>query len=184
MSKKVTLMLLVLIVAAGGLFAQNEEKAKNAVAVQFGFIGVEASYERMFNRHFSVLGDMSYTYLILADEFTLSAKGRVYPFGGAFYLELGLGYAYGHSLSDRMGDLVLSVLTFGWWLTQIDKDRLAPNGGFLIQPALGWKIDIGKKDHFVLPISLGLDFKLIKIDDSGKLPDALPYLRIGVGYAF
>ena len=178
MAKKLVLMFFVALVAAGGVFAQNEERAKNAVAVQFGIIGVGLSYERMFNRHFSVLADATYTNLAIVDEFTISGKGRVYPFGGAFYLEMGAGFAYGRSFSNFIGTMMLGMITFGWYFTQIDEDTFARTGGLLLQPGLGWKIDIGKKDGFVLPISLGLDIK------AGSRPDILPYLRIGLGYAF
>ena len=182
MAKKIILCLVIFAVAGGVLFSQTAPS--NNVSLLVGIIGAEGSYERMFNRHLSVLGSVSYSNLILANEFTVSGKGRVYPFGKTFYLEMGLGYAYGRSLSDAMGDIILGVLTFGWWLTQIDEERLAPNGGFMVQPGLGWKIKLGRDSRLSLPIGMGLDFKMVKIDESGKLPDAFPWLRIGVGYAF
>ena len=179
------LVFFILFLVAGGVFsqtiAQEGERAKNTIAASFGIIGADLSYERMFNRYLSVLADASYTTLVLVDEFTVSGKGRVYPFGGAFYLEAGLGFSYGRGLNDFMKNMILGVLTFGWYLTTLDDDEiLQRKGGFLIQPGLGWKIDIGKDDAFVLPINLGLDIRA----RSGELPDMLPYLRIGLGYSF
>ena len=179
MSKKNFLTLVVLCGVIGGVFAQNQERANNSIALSFGFIGAQLSYERMFNRYFSVLADTSYTTLILIDEFTLSGKGRVYPFGGAFYLEMGLGLSYGRGVTDFMTNMLLGVLTFGYYFTTLDDDAFFQRkAGFLLQPGLGWKIDIGKTDAFVLPIGMGLDIKV------GKSPDILPYLRIGLGYSF
>jgi len=179
MKKRIFLLVMVLFVVISGVFAQNQAKAKNSIAVSFGIFGAELSYERMFNRYFSVLADTSYTTFILVDEFTLSGKGRVYPFGGAFYLEMGLGFSYGRGVTDFMTNMILGALTFGWYFTTLDdNDFFQRKAGFLLQPGLGWKIDIGKPDAFVLPISMGLDVKV------GNSPDILPYLRIGLGYSF
>ena len=180
---KKTAVFLVLLIAAGGLFAQEitiveNEKPKNTAALSFGFIGVEGSYERQFNNYLSVLVDASYTTLVLMDEFTASVKGRWYPFGKTFYLDLGLGYSYGYGTVNLMKDMILTTLTFGWWLTQIDYDNIR-TGGFLIQPGLGWKIDVGKPGAFVLPIGMGLDFKI-----GPEIPDVTPFFRIGLGYSF
>jgi len=179
MIKKTVLLFIVMAAVSGALFAQNQVKAKNAVALSFGVFGAGLSYERMFNSHLSVLADVSYTTLIFMDEFTISGKGRWYPFGKTFFLDLGLGYSYGKGVVGFMGDMILTVMTFGWYLTQKDFDNdVFRSGGFLIQPGLGWKIDIGKQDRFILPIAMGLDIK------TGRVPDFMPYLRIGLGYAF
>ncbi|MCL2706473.1 MAG: hypothetical protein FWE72_09735 [Spirochaetaceae bacterium] len=181
MTKKIIIILIVLSVISGNAFAQYEDeiRAKNNLTVSLGFVGAALSYERIFNSHFSVLADISYTTLALIDEFTVSGKGRVYPFGGSYYLEMGLGYSYGRGAVDMMRHMVLGLLTLGWYFTILEEeDLLARRGGFLIQPGMGWKIDIGKPDGFVLPISMGLDFK------SGKILDVMPYVRIGLGYSF
>jgi len=179
MGKKFLLMLAIALLVSGSLFAQEQDRAKNSIALSFGVVGAEASYERIFNRHLSVLADVSYTTLVFMDEFTASGKGRWYPFGRAFYLEVGLGYTYGKGVVGFMADTLLSVLTFGYYLTTKDfeNDNFRTHG-FLIQPGLGWKIDIGKQDGFVLPIGLGIDFKIAEV------PDFLPYMRLGLGYSF
>ena len=177
MLKKLLLLFIVLSIISGTVIAQ--ERAKNSIAVQVGVIGAELSYERIFNPFFSVLADVSYTTMIFLDEFTASAKGRCYPFGGSFFLELGLGYSYGKGVVGAMTDMMLTVFTLGWYLTYKDFDNDPwRSGGFLIQPGLGWKIDIGKPDGFVIPISLGLNIK------KGEVSDFMPYLRVGLGYSF
>ena len=179
MKKRMLLIFFVLSIFSGVVFAQENERAKNAFTLQFGAIGGELSYERMFNRHLSVLADVSATTMVFMDEITASAKVRWYPFGKTFYLDLGLGYTYGRGAVNMMGHMLLTVMTFGYWLTLIDPSEDYRTGGFLVQPGLGWKIDIGKQDHFLLPIGMGLDCKI-----TGDIPDFMPFFRIGVGYAF
>jgi len=187
MIKRTALLLIVLFAAAGGIFAQDRQRAKNALSVSVGVLGAELGYERMFGERFSVLAGASYTRLFIVEEFTASVKGRAYPFGGVFFLDLGLGYTYGRGLvkavEGAMEDMLLVLLTFGWWSSQIgDVEICKRTSGFLIQPGLGWKIDFGKPDGFILPISMGLDIKLVNLSRDGL--DVMPYLRIGVGYAF
>ena len=178
MTKRIFLTALIVLVISGGVFAQD--RAKNSVALSAGIIGGELSYERIFSPHFSVLANVSYTFLIFMDEFTLSAKGRWYPFGKTFFLDLGLGFSYGKGAVGFIADAVLSVVTFGYWLSikDFDNDNFR-TPGFLVQPGLGWKIDIGKPDGFILPISMGLNLKF-----GQDMADFLPYLRIGLGYSF
>ena len=178
MKKKALLLVLLMLIIAGVVFAQAD--AKNTAAVQITFLGVAGSYERMFTPHFSLLAEAAFTTLGIADEFTASGKARWYPFGKAFYLEMGLGLAYGHSFSNFIGNFLLGVITFGWWFTT-DEFNATINkrtGGFLLQPGLGWKIDIGQPGGLVLPIGMGLDIKV------SAPPDILPYFRIGLGYSF
>jgi hypothetical protein len=181
MSKKIIFVLVILTIAAGVVSAQDDDRAKNSVAVHLGFIGIAASYERIFIPQFSLLAEVSYTTLILMDEFTASVKARWYPFGKTFFMDLGLGYSFGYGATGFVVDAVRSILTLGLWLA-IKPGGWEHNefrtGGFLVQPGLGWKIDIGRPDGFILPVSLGLDFKL------GKVPDMMPYIRIGLGYSF
>jgi len=174
-------MFIVFSVLSVGVFAQeqNRERARNSIAASVSLFGASLSYERMLSRHFSLLAESSYNTLVLIEEFTVSGKGRWYPAGNVFYLELGLGFSYGRGISDIMSHLLLGMFTFGWYFTTLDEeDLLARRPGFLVQPGMGWKIDIGRPDGFVLPISMGLNIKL------GGVPDILPFLRIGLGYSF
>jgi len=186
LSKKLFLVFIMLALISIATFAYDSAPAgkysgstHHTVSFHLALIGAEASYEYNLNRFFSVLGDVAYTTLIFMDEFTVSGKGRVYPFGRAFYLELGLGYSYGKGVVGFVGDMVLCVVTLGiYWLVKDWENDIFRTSGFLIQPGLGWKIDIGKPGAFVLPISFGVD---IMVKD---IPDFLPYMRIGVGYSF
>ena len=177
MAKRIALIFIVLLVVSGAVFAQ--ERAHNTVALSFGIVGVEASYERMFNRYLSVLGSASATTILFMDEITASVQGRWYPFGRAFHLDLGLGYTYGMGVGNFMGKAILGAMTLGLIFLIPDYiDKNPRKGGLLIQTGLGWKIDVGKPDGFVLPITLGLNFR------AAETPDVMPYMRLGLGYAF
>ena len=182
MSKKLLLSLIILIIISGFVFSQEQAKAKNAITFSINIIGAEVNYERMFGRHLSVLADASARTLVFINEFTVSGKGRWYPFGGAFYMEMGLGYIYGNGLLGFTRDSTVAVLALIFFpmipLMDIDYEFLKKSGGLLVQPGMGWKIDIGKPNGFILPIGMGINFKI------GEDPDFLPYLRIGLGYAF
>ena len=182
MAKKILCVVIILFTAVC-VFAQDGRNGKNNISLSAGIFGAEAAYEYSLNRFLSLIGDVSYSWLGIADEFTVSAKGRIYPFGGVYFLELGLGFAYGHSITDRIGDILLGALTLGWYFTQVPENRFDPNGGFLVQPGMGWKVPLGNS-ALTMPISMGLDFKLVKINEDGKLPDAFPWLRVGLGYTF
>ena len=178
--KKALLLLIIIMVVTGSVFAQ-QERAKNNFTLQLGVIGAELSYERIFTPHFSLLADVSYFYLILGDEFTASGKVRWYPFGKAWYLEMGAGYVYGRSLfpvvGEAIGQLLLMFMSFFLYIPD-GLHTIERTHGLILQPAMGWKIDIGRPDGWVLPISLGMDIKI------ARLPDFIPYLRIGLGYSF
>jgi hypothetical protein len=178
MAKRMLLAFIVLIVVSGGVFAQDEQRAANSLAVSLGVFGAELSYERIFSKRLSILGETSYTTMLFMDEFTVAGKGRLYPFAGAFFLELGLGYSYGMGAVNMMEKMLLGVITLGLYYIFVEEIENPRTGGFLIQPGLGWKIDIGKPDGFILPISAGLDIK------AGSSPDFTPYVRIGLGYSF
>jgi len=180
MKKSILFIVIILLLVSGGVFAQEKERPNNTISLSFGVIGAGLSYEYMFGRHLSVLADISCQTMIFADEFTASGKGRWYPFGRAFYLEMGLGYVYGRGMVNMMKEMVLGVMTLGlYWLLMDDPDDDHRTGGLLVQPGLGWKIDIGKPGGLVLPIGMGLDIKINK-----EMPDFMPYFRIGLGYSF
>ena len=164
------------LIAAGVVFSQDE--AKNTVSIQFTAIGAAASFERTLTPHFSVLADVSYTSLVVADMITGSLKGRWYPFSGVFFLEMGAGYATGDNIGNYIGNMFVGFFTLGWWFLQMDEESFKKTGGLLIQPGLGWKIDIGEPGGIVLPITLGMNIKF------GSIPDILPVIRIGIGYTF
>jgi len=189
MKKKIIALLLLSVVFAGSVFAQEEEMAKNRIALSAGIVIGDLSYERVLSPYLSVLAQVSYNNLLLiADSFSVAAKGRWYPFGRAFFLDLGLGYSYGYNnLNDAANaflDVPLIIITLGLWALTPEfqshnyNGKIIYMGGFFIQPGLGWNIDIGKKDGFRLPIAMGLDIRFAEVFT------IIPNLKIGFSYAF
>jgi len=187
MKRKAVFIILVLTLLAGNLSAQDtEEKAKNIIGFSVGLIGADLSYERVLFPNLSVLGQVSYTNWAIADSLSISGKVRWYPFSGAFFLDAGLGISSGYNFTgeaaDFIADIFMGMITFGFWFLSepyLDKNySFKRENGFLIQPGLGWNFDIGKKNHFMMPVSAGLDIRL------SENKTILPYLRIGLSYAF
>jgi len=195
------LVFALMVITAGNLFPQEEvmeeKEAKNRISFSIGIIGAELSYERVFTRYFSVLGQASYNLFFflnkensyLADSLSAAGKVRWYPFGGVFYLDLGIGYSYGYGFnledsSEIIGNAVMEIITFGIWPALVNKDdykggtyaRSQSEGGFFLQPGFGWNIGLGKR--FILPISLGVDMRF------AERITVLPHVRIGFGFTF
>jgi hypothetical protein len=185
------------VMIAGNLFPQEE--AKNRISLSWGIFSVELTYERVFTRHFSVLGQASYNLFIflnrdnsyLADSLSATGKVRWYPFGGVFYLDLGLGYSYGYSFnledsSEIIGNAVMEIITFGIWTALVDSDDYKGinyagsyrESGFFLQPGFGWNIGLGIRQRFILPMSLSVGIRF------GERIAVVPHFRIGFGFAF
>jgi len=187
MYKKIIVVLLLTAIITGSLFAEDVLLAENRISLSVGLIGAEVSYERVFSPHFSILGQVSYNNWVIADSISAAGKGRIYPFGKAFYLDLGIGFSNGYNAIEQIGqvvaDLLLGIFTFGLWFTTEEYQNrgysdIERENGFFIQPGLGWNIDVGKKNHFMLPIGMGLDIRF------SQPLTVMPYFRMGVGYAF
>ena len=188
--KKKIFCAVVLAVISAALYAQEneEKKAGNIIGLSAGLFGGELSYERVITPNFSVLGQISYNNWVLADSISFSAKARLYPSANTFFLDLGLGYSYGYNITEDAAkvflDILLGIITLGLWFTTDEfqshdfLNDLQREHGFLIQPGMGWNIDIGKKNHFMMPISLGLDIRV------AKHTAVLPYFKFGFSYAF
>ena len=187
MFKKIIILLILGSLISIGVFAnENENEFRHhRVALTVGVLGGDLSYEYMFNPNFSVLGQIAYHSFIFADSFSVTARGRVYPGGKSFFLDLGLGYSFGYRfpIEEIIIDLVLGVVTGGlWFLTDEFQNKEYSDGvyehGLSIQPGMGWNIDIGKHNRLMLPISMGLDVRV------ARYLAILPYFRIGLTYAF
>jgi len=184
--KKTVLVLAILVLAGAAVFAQQNDSGQfNTIGMHFGIISAELNYERSLSPNFSLLADVSYSNLLFADNLAVSGKGRWYPFGRAFYLEMGLGYSYGYKVfvdTDKIvADIFMTAITGGLWLMFMDYDGYSTGwaGGLSVQPGLGWKVDIGKKGSFVLPVSLGADIRI-----TGDYYLVFPYFRAGLGFSF
>ena len=209
--KRLFLSLAILGVCSIGIFAQENEMKKNSVGFSFTLFGAELHYERNFNNYLSVLGSVSYTTIFIVDEFTVSAKGRWYPFGKTWYLGLGAGYILG-GLSDYNGGLLAGLLTASAYFPPLIifapllaigeaaeyMKRTSRESGLLIQTNLGWKIPPGRR--WAVLIDTGIDFNVKGISNSIKagiekntespegpeylLHCLLPYLRLGFDFKF
>jgi len=209
MIKRTLTVFLLLFIIAGNVFAQEqeqeqeqeqkqeqqkqtEETAKNRIGYTIGLVGVELSYERLIVPHFSFLCQVTYNNWLVADSLAFSGKARWYPFGKTFYMDLGLGYSNGYNytgeIAELFGDLILGIVSLGLWFYSDQfqekeaSNEIVRNHGVLIQPGLGWNIDIGKKNRFMMPIGMGMDIRVVpdKLDKSAFLP----YFRLGLAYAF
>jgi len=184
MTRKI-LLLAFLIIITGGVFAQADEDAfidtlseragANTFTFSAGLFSVDLSYERAFNQHFSLLLNTSYYWVL--GSWTASAIGRWYPAGRIFFMDLGLGTAYGIGLGRGIAEGVLTILTSGWWADQ--EEAFNRTFGVIIQPAIGWRLDIGEPGGFTLPIRTGVDLKLGR-----QGGDFTPFLRVGLGFSF
>ena len=188
MAKKTFLAVVFLFIFSYGVFAGENERWNNNISLSFGIFGAELSYERALNNYLSLLGSVSYTTLVVVNELTASAKGRVYPFTGrVFYLEMGLGVTYGFGFVAAMEDaaavfgyLLGGLFTFGllWAVMDPPEPEIVRTAGFLVQPGMGWNIRLGREQRVTLPISMGLNLKLAQRNDF------MPFFRIGLGYSF
>ncbi|MDR2517231.1 MAG: hypothetical protein LBC88_07615 [Spirochaetaceae bacterium] len=183
MAKKLFFVMMIAALSTGGVFAEEAppveaSRAKNTAAVTVGLIGVEASYERSLTRNFSVLADVSYSNVFfVGDSYTAAIRGRWYPWGKTFFLDLGLGYGNTVGLLGSTAEFVLLILTLGLVRPDAINDALRVQG-LLVAPSMGWKIDVGKPGGFVIPVVLGLDVVV------GGRTDVVPYARVGVGFSF
>jgi hypothetical protein len=195
------LVFALIVITAGNLFPQEEKteekEAKNRISFSIDIIGTEVTYERVFTRYFSVLGQASYNLFFflnrdnsyLADSLSAAGKVRWYPFGKVFYLDVGFGYSYGYSFnledsSEIIGNAVMEIITFGIWPALVNEDdykggtyaRSQSEGGFLLEPGFGWNIRLGK--GFILPMSLSVGIRF------GERIGIIPYPRLGFGFTF
>ncbi len=134
MKRFFSLMLFVVLIGAGTLFAQEEASANarsNWISGEVSILGVGARYERMLNDNWSVGANVFYNSL-LVDAFGVEAFGRYYPWAGNFYAEIGAGFAHHSPVTEN--------------------ERLLdePFDGFMISPGIGWKIDVGNPGSFFL----------------------------------
>ena len=175
--KKIILIVVILSLSCGIIFSQdNDDRPGNNIALHATLIGIALNYEMCFNSHLSLLADTSLN--IFPATFTIAAKGRLYPFGRTFYLEMGAGYGVTVGYMGMVAAVLVRTITLGFYGIE---DKVWLNG-LVLTPALGWKIDFGKPGGLTLPISLGIDFFA---GFREELPvDFVPNIRIGVGYSF
>jgi hypothetical protein len=118
----------------GGLFAQSIG-ARNWISVEANILGAGLQYERMLTGNFSI-GGSTYmnTWFLLWLIYSFQAQVRYYPFANGLYAELGLGYGWVSGFLDLASE----------------EADLSFMGGFMLNPALGWRIDFGKPGGFFI----------------------------------
>ncbi|GHV69048.1 hypothetical protein AGMMS49928_10160 [Spirochaetia bacterium] len=159
MKKKALLVLVLVAVLSGGIFAQEK---KNFVGVTAGLVEYGAHYERALTPQFSV-GVEAYwnNFLFFWNTWGMEAFGRFYPFSNGFHVGVGLGYGVYTGNQDFEYNNKL-----GTWLATIE--------GVLIEPEMGWKIDFGQpgglflEPAFSLPFVLGSRTFALDLGKSGR----------------
>jgi hypothetical protein len=154
---KALFFLVFTVTAAGGLFAQADTK-RHWLSVEVSYVGYGARYELMLTPAFSVGANVYLTSLYPFLELGIIAAGRFYPWGGAFFAELGLGYS-------AHGDFTVSAYSgeISDYCGTSDYSGSAAMHGFGVIPGLGWKIDAGKSGGFFiqplvqLPVTFGVN---------------------------
>ena len=176
--KKAVLVLVIFTLIGTAVFSQEEEVfKKNTVALYATVLGTAFNYEYSFNPYLSVLADTSLN--LFPATVTAAAKGRWYPFGKTFFLEMGAGFGLTAGYMGFTSALLVRTMTLGFVGIE-DKVWLR---GVVVTPSLGWKIRLGKEKNLCLPISLGIDF----FAGSRELEIPVDFVfnaRIGFGYIF
>ena len=143
MTKKSFLVLLLAVIMAGSVFAQER---KNFISGEVSILGVGVRYEHMLSPTMSIGGNLYYnTFFLMWNDFGADFTFRIYG-GKIFYFGISAGF---HQQYSWLGDL-FSGGRFGNVL------------GFAVTPEVGWKIDVGSPGGFFispgmkLPITLGV----------------------------
>ena len=178
--KKEIIVLVLALVVASGVFAQEEKSASaksNWISGELSLLGAGARYERMLNENWSV-GANAYwsSFFIVFNELEVGLSARYYPWGKTFFAGLGLGFhiqtgTYEFSRVETWGTVS------GNWFGALS--------GAAISPEVGWKIDVGNVGGFFvqpgvkLPITLGV----LDLDDKFRVGFGV-VAYCGLGYAF
>jgi hypothetical protein len=178
--KKTFALFILAALISGGAFAQAGS-VDNWISGQVSLLGSGAQYERVLTPQFSVGANVYFNSLFLFwNNFGLKAYGRFYPWKSLF-LEMGLGYGFRTGTGDY--EYQNTVYDNHWY-------RIS---GFLMEPGVGWKIDVGNPGGFFIepvitvPIVLGTKKYDILGWDSGSAKfgiGATVRAAFGMGYAF
>ena len=185
MAKKVLVLLVLAVVIAGGVFAQ--EKAANVkrswLSGEVSLVGAGARYEFMVNEKLSLGVNAYWTSLFfIFNDLGANVVGRFYPWGKTFYAGLGLGLGIHSGIEPLKKD----------GETWDDSDWVVTRTGFDIVPELGWKIDVGQpggfylNPHAQLPLTLGTQKATIwGVDYEGDFGMSVGFrAALGLGWSF
>jgi hypothetical protein len=168
--KKAFAIMMVATVLGTAVWAQE---AKNTVTGGFMlglYAGGSLDYERVLVENFLGKGKFAIgaeaafgSYAFLTSLAFADVQAKWYPWSGKFYADLGLGF----------GNVSLLV-----WSVPV----------LVIPVGVGWKIDIGKPDGWILDTGAGLDFLAFLDSDFISSGDSSlpmnPRASIQIGYAF
>jgi len=147
MNKKCIFLVLFLFIA-GGLFAQEDSSGiKNWISGDVSLIGAGIRYERMLNDKFSIGGTAFFHSLFFFwNSLGINVTTRYYPWAGVFYAELGLGYG----LNLEYGSYSTSTYTSNGYRSSSFGSRFYTNTGAMLNPGIGWRIDLGAPGGFYI----------------------------------
>jgi hypothetical protein len=148
---------------------------ENIVFVGMNGYGATIGYEKYLTDNLSIVPEinLSIVYGLLSTGAFVELRSRLYPFGGSFFIDTGIGYG------------VISGISY-------------QTEGILISPGFGWKVDIGKKDGFIFDACFCSDWVFRLTDNTllTKMPEpgeavAVPTiatsvaaLKLLIGYSF
>jgi hypothetical protein len=190
MAKKVVVGLILVMIVTGGAFAQKSASAKkNWISGEVGLLGAGLRYERMLGEKLSLGVDAYWqsTFFIWNDMGAVVAA-RLYPWGGIFFAELGLGFNY----HTGTGTYEYEYEILGRKFTEESIGLMATTGVGIV-PGIGWKIDVGKPGGFFLtpqihlPLTLGVKKPTFTVygDPEGKFGFGFGFrASLGLGFAF
>ena len=185
MAKKLVFVLVLAAIVAGGLCAQEERKPNTIM-----FLGSMLSYERTLSPNWGVgaefaldfFGFPSVYYKGEQDNLTwvavwplsVDAFARYYPWAHTFFTQLGLG---------------IQMSTIGF--IEENTTYLYDAFGFHAKAQVGWRLDIGKPNHWVFEAKLGPGISLGGVsDEDGESIDKASYfmfsfpIQLGFGLKF
>jgi hypothetical protein len=171
MAKKVLLVLALVSMLAGGVWAQDAAWGgkKNFVSVDLGLLEGGVRYERFLSSKLSVGVDFYWNSLFFFwNELEAGAFARYYLMGG-FFGELGLGF-HQHTGTDD-----------GWLIT---------SSGVGISPGIGWKFDPGNAGGFFvepgisIPITIGKKNQWLYGEENKVGVSVGVVVYVGLGWAF
>jgi hypothetical protein len=178
--KKFVFLTVLAALIAGGLFAQ--EGPKNWAYGQGGLLGGGAGYERLLFPALSVGGEVYYnSFFLFWNSVAVEAYARYYPLQAkTLYVKLGLGFG----TVSGTEDYIYQGYNYGRYVYTTT--------GFLIDPGVGWKIDVGQPGKFYIEPKFSLALVLGKKDytatlfgyESGFKAGINPVLAFALGYAF
>jgi hypothetical protein len=187
MAKKGLLVLVLAVLVAGGIFAQEKtaDARKFWISTELGLIGAGARGEFMLGSKLSVgLNAYWNSMLFIFNEFGGGAFLRFYPSGKTFYAGLGLGF----NTHSGIENFVKDGTTFS------NSSKFIARQGFGVIPELGWKIDPGNtggfffNPHVQVPLTLGTQQYAITSggpEETGDFGLSVGFrVALGFGWAF